>query len=123
MNWQKGTPQMGEHRGSAQMIALEARIAKLEAALEIQGNGQDIKLSCGGKLTIEALNIEISSKVSTDIRAVSSMDISASAITSIKGAMVNLNGGGRPIARVGDTTAGSPASHNIITGSTTVMVP
>lgn len=107
MNWQKGTPQMGEHRGSAKMMELEARIAKLEKALNIQAGGTNIELSCLGTLKVSATTIEIT----------------GNGMAEINGGILKLNKGSRPVSGVGYITTGTPASQTITTGSPTILIP
>lgn len=53
---------------------------------------KDIELSApNGKVTIEAMDIEIKSTASTKIEATSGVDVKASGNLNIKGAMVNIN--------------------------------
>jgi len=99
MNWQKGTPQIGEHRASAKMMELEARIAKLEKALRVEANGTNLVLSCPGTLKISA------------------------AIAEINGGILKLNNGSKPVAGVGSMTSGNPGAQTIITGSPTILIP
>ena len=107
MNWQKGTPQMGEHRGSAKMMELEARIKKLEEVLELTAGGTAVKLSAQTKLEISAPVVEISGP----------------ALIDLKGSMVKLANGTKPVARLGDTIAGGPGTGSIVTGCPIVLVP
>ncbi|MBT8070747.1 MAG: hypothetical protein KJO80_09980 [Gammaproteobacteria bacterium] len=113
MNWQKGTPQMGEHRGSAKMMELEARIKELEAqlkkiesVLDIDSGGTTVVLKSKSKLKITAPAVEIEGQ----------------SFTEVKGGLIKLNGGTKPVARLGDTVAGGPGTGSIVTGSPSVMV-
>jgi uncharacterized protein involved in type VI secretion and phage assembly len=58
-------------------------------AIEAQG---DIAIrSQTGKLTIDAVGVEINSKADVKVQAATTVDVSASAQMSLKGAMINLN--------------------------------
>ena len=98
---------MGEHRGSAQMMALEARIAKLEKALNIQAGGVNMELSCPGTLKISAVTLEIT----------------GNAMAAIKGGILKLNDGNKPVSGVGHITSGTPGPQTIVTGSPTILIP
>jgi len=53
---------------------------------------KDIEMSApNGKITIDAMNIEIKSSAATKIEAAAEMDLKASANMNIKGAIINLN--------------------------------
>jgi hypothetical protein len=114
MNWQKGTPQMGEHRGSAKMMELEARIKKLEAQLTKMESVLDI--DAGGT------KVELKSKANLKITA-PTIEIEGQGLTEVKGSLLKLNGGTKPIARLGDTVTGGPGSGTIVSGSPSVMAP
>jgi cell division protein FtsB len=90
---------------------LEARIRKLE---------QHIAIGSGGNVTITATQLNIQASAQMEIRSAAAMDI--------KSTLLRLNGGGKPVARLGDMTVGQdPQGDPVITrinvGSATVFVP
>lgn len=91
---------------------LEARIRKLE---------QHIAIEPGGSITIRATNLNIRASGRAEIRSNAPMDIRSS--------LLRVNGGGKPIARLGDQTAGTDYNgFPVITtitkvGPPTVLVP
>ncbi len=113
MNWQKGTPQMGEHRGSAKMMELEARIKALEA--QLKKIESVLEIATGGAL------VELKSNVKLKLTA-PTIEIEGQALTEVRGSLVRLNGGTKPVARLGDTIAGGPGTGSIVTGSPSIMV-
>ena len=90
----------------ANVASLEERVRKLE---------QHIAVESGGNVTITATRL--------NIQASTYMEIRSSAIMDIKSSMLKLNGGGKPVARLGDTAIGSPGNCIIQMGSPTVLVP
>ncbi|MBW2037987.1 MAG: hypothetical protein JRI46_00075 [Deltaproteobacteria bacterium] len=91
---------------------LEERIRKLE---------QHIAIGSGGNITITATNLNIRASGRTEIRSGATMDIRSS--------LLKLNGGGTPVARLGDITSGASTggfsvnTRIIGVGSSTVLVP
>ncbi len=104
MSWQPGKPTAGIHRTEAK---LEARVAELEQQLEELFKVITIK-DGGAMATIEA-------SAGLTIRCGGSLTVSAGGITDIKGAMVRLNGGGKPVARMNDSVVNNMV---IATGAT-----
>lgn len=79
-------------------------------------NGAKIEISRTGGIVIKsAANMEIKSGLTMNIKSAGVMHISS--------ALLNLNGGGFPVARVGSQTIGDPTTHTILDGSPTVFVP
>ncbi len=69
------------------MITIDTKDNKIS----IMSN-KDIEMSApNGKITIDAMNIEIKSSAATKIEATAEMDVKASANMNIKGATINLN--------------------------------
>jgi TolA-binding protein len=85
---------------------LEARIRKLE---------QHIAIGSEGNVTITATQLNIQASTQLEIRSGATMDI--------KSALLKLNGGGKPVARLGDQVVGSTVPGIINQGSPTVFVP
>jgi hypothetical protein len=107
---------------------LEQRLAKLENAIKV-GNDGSITIESNNKIKIKSsssVEIEggatlvIKAGANVEIRAGGTLTLKGGAQTSVEGAIVRLNGGVMPVARVGDivTTAMGPAP--IIGGNTTV---
>jgi cell division protein FtsB len=85
---------------------LEARIRKLE---------QHIAIGSEGNVTITATQLNIQASTQMEIRSGATMDI--------KSALLKLNGGGKPVARLGDQVVGPTIPGIINQGSPTVFVP
>ena len=99
---------MNEAALQMQIQKLEQQVKELQELtkfIKVTGNQTSIKTT--GALSIEA----------------TSMDLSASAIVNIKGAMIKLNNGGKPAAAQGSMTNGAQGPQTIINGSPTVMIP
>lgn len=60
-------------------------------SITIKSSDNSITISCNGKMRLAANGIEISSESEIKIQAAATMDISAGAPLSIKGAVVNIN--------------------------------
>lgn len=86
------------------LVALETRLKALEGAVQVSGG--NVKIASAGGLSLQG-----------------------GATVDIRGAVIKLNGGGRPLARLGDrvtmpaTTPGAPALGQISEGSPTVLAP
>ena len=104
MNWQPGRqpPMMGGHRIAERVAALEKELADLKKAVAVSATG--IVIKSPGSISIEAAS-------NAQIRAGASLDLDAGGTADLRGSLVRLNGGGAPIARVGDiaTGVGGPA--------------
>ncbi len=98
---------------SQRIAALEARLKALETVVQV--SGPNVKLVSGAGVTIQAgSDIAIRGGAGVSIQGASGVDI--------RGALVRLNNGSRPFARVGDSVvAGVPGQ--ITTGSPTVLGP
>jgi len=98
---------------SQRIVALEARLKALETVVQV--SGPNVKLVSGAGVTIQAgSDIAIRGGAGVSIQGASGVDI--------RGALVRLNNGSRPFARVGDSVvAGVPGQ--ITTGSPTVLGP
>ena len=96
---------------SQRIAALEARLKALETVVQV--SGPNVKLVSGAGVTIQAgSDIAIRGGAGVSIQGASGVDI--------RGALVRLNNGSRPFARVGDSVvAGVPGQ--ITTGSPTVL--
>jgi hypothetical protein len=87
-----------------QVTALEARVKALEGAIKV----------AGGAVTIKSTG---------------PLSLSSAATVDIRGSVVKLNGGSKPLARVGDrvtvvlTTPGVAATGQIVEGSPTLLGP
>jgi hypothetical protein len=60
-------------------------------SITISSADNSITISCKGKMQLSANGIEISSQADIKIQASATMDVSAGAPLSIKGAVVNIN--------------------------------
>ena len=116
--------------GNNQLNEINAKLDKIMQVLQITTSGVTIKSN--GNMTIHAKNtltvksdssLKLEGKAKADLKSGGAMTIDGQAITSIKGSIVKLNNGTKPIARVGSKTVGSSNSQQIIDGSTKVLVP
>jgi hypothetical protein len=78
------------------VVAFEARLKVLEGAVQVSGGG--LKLVSAGTVTIQG-----------------------SGTVDLRGATLLLNGGGRPVARVGDPVVVQGVQGQIVGGSSTVL--
>jgi hypothetical protein len=91
-----------------QIQTLQKQIKELQELtkyIKVSGNQLTIKSTTG--ITIDATNI----------------DLKAAGVINIKGSIVKLNGGGKPVATIGSMTSGGQGPHTIVNGSPTVFVP
>ncbi len=98
------------------VAALEQQNAQLRAFITINGNSLTIK-------SAQALTIQAGAELLLKSNTVATLQSGNK--THVKGAMVQLNGGGKPVARVGDQVhVPQPPGPNgqVIQGSPTVFV-
>jgi len=94
------------------IVALETRLKALEAVVQLSGS--DVKLVSAGGVAIHAgTDIAIRGGAGVNIQGASGVDL--------RGAIVRLNNGGRPFARVGDSVMIGERLGQITTGSPTVL--
>ena len=94
------------------IVALEARLKALEAVVQV--SGANVKLVSAAGMSIQAgTNVAIQGGAAVTIQGASGVDI--------RGALVRLNNGGRPFARVGDSVMFGERLGQITTGSPTVL--
>jgi hypothetical protein len=94
------------------IVALEARLKALEAVVQLSGS--NVKLVSAGGFTIQAgTDMAIRGGAGVSIQGASGVDI--------RGALLRLNNGGRPFARVGDSVMIGERLGQITTGSPTVL--
>jgi hypothetical protein len=77
-----------------------------------------------GRFSVDApFTVDIRARATADIQA-ATVDIVASATANVRGGIVQLNNGGTPAARLGDTVVGVPGSGvgTIVNGSATVLI-
>lgn len=114
-----------------QVQSLQAQMAALQSVLKVtptsatlqapsvsifSAEGTTIQSSKG--ITVKAATgIVVQSQAGTSIKAGSTATIEASGTTELKGAMVRLNGGSKPIAMVGSAVG----NGQVMTGSTTIL--
>ena len=69
--------------------------------------------------------MKIESNANMNISSGANMNIESTAVMNIDSSLLNLNGGGFPVARVSSQTTGAPpfAPDTIVDGSPTVFVP
>jgi hypothetical protein len=92
--------------------ALETRLKALEAVVQL--SGPNVKLVSAAGVTIQAgTNVAIQGGAGVNIQGAGGVDI--------RGALVRLNNGGRPFARVGDSVVVGERLGQITTGSPTVL--
>jgi hypothetical protein len=99
---------------SQRIVALEARLKVLEAVIRV--SGPNVKLVSGAGMTIQAdTNVVIQGGAAVNIQGASGVDI--------RGALVRLNNGSRPFARVGDSVMIREGIGQITSGSPSVLGP
>lgn len=87
--------------------------------IEIQSNGK-IDLS-GNELNLTGNFININAAAALKIKSGVTSEISSQGTMDIKGTIIKLNGGARPVARIGDIVQLNGGSGTIATGSSTVL--
>ena len=101
------------------IIALEQRVGTLE-----QQNAElrrFITVSGGNTLAIKApAGVSLEAGTTLKLRGAASAVLESSAITQVKGGMVRLNGGAKPVAHLGDIVVGANPGK-IAQGSPTVF--
>jgi hypothetical protein len=106
-------PADGEVKALSQKLAaLEARLRVLEGAVQVTGS--NVKLVSGAGLTIQAGS-------GIAIQSIGTVGISGGRTVDIRGGMVQLNPGGRPLARMGDPVVVDGRLGQIMGGSSTVI--
>jgi hypothetical protein len=103
---------------------LEQRLAKLESVIRIGTDGS-VTIECNNKVRIKAagsVEIEGSSTVivkgaaNVEVQAGSNLTLKGTAVTNVQGSLVKLNGGGKPLARVGDIVLNPMGAPGIVQG-------
>ena len=85
---------------------------------------QGVAIESTGNLLLRAdKDVQVFSGRNTEIKADSTLSMSAVGRTDLRGALVSINNGGRPVATQGGTTAGNANTQTITVGSPTVHVP
>ena len=93
------------------IAALEARLKALEEVVQVSGNGVKIAsptgvvLQAGSSVTVQGVTVTVQGNSGVNLR----------------GAQIQLNNGGRPLARVGDTVIVGERIGQITTGSPTLL--
>ena len=96
---------------SQRVAALEARLKVLEEVVQVSGNAVRIAsptgliLQAGSNVTLQGVTVTIQGNSGVSLR----------------GAQIQLNNGGRPLARVGDTVIVGERIGQITTGSPTLL--
>jgi hypothetical protein len=94
------------------ILALEARLKALEGVVQV--SGPNLKLVSAAGVTIQAgTNVAIQGGAGVSIQGASGVDV--------RGALIQLNNGSRPFARVGDSVVIGGRLGQITTGSPTVL--
>ena len=107
------------------VAGLEARLAALERAVKVSGGS--LELASAGGLVIKAgSTVAIQGGSAVTIQGGGAVTIKGGGTVDLRGAALHLNGGGRPVARVGDPVVvqGSQgqSTGQITAGSPTVLV-
>jgi hypothetical protein len=119
-----------------QVQSLQAQVAALQSVLKVTPTGATLQAPTVSILSIEGIIVQsskgvavtagtgvaIRSNAGTSIRAGTTATIEASGTTDLKGAVVKLNGGTKPIATVGSLVQvpGQPTGQ-VVTGNSTVL--
>ncbi|HEV8584902.1 MAG TPA: hypothetical protein VGT02_08010 [Methylomirabilota bacterium] len=94
------------------VAGLEARLKEMERV--VQASGGSLKLVSGGAITIQGGGAVV-------IKGGAAVDIQGGGGVDIRGATIKLNGGAKPVARIGDTVAIQGSAGQISAGSPTVF--
>ena len=111
-SWTPGKPTIGVNRSSL--------LAALEKVLSVDQ---------AGNVTIKANNVTIESKGTVTIKGAAKVviessgafDLKTGGVVDLRGSIVKLNNGSRPLARVGDQVAGAGPMGTIVGGNPTTM--
>lgn len=83
----------------------------------------NINFTANSNISLEGTNVEIIASASAKFEGTGGTDVGSSgSATNVNGSVVNLGGGGAPVARLGDTAIGTgahgvPVVSNIVSGS------
>lgn len=81
----------------------------------------------GGDVRIEGLNVTVDASATAEVNGTAQATLRSSASTAVEGSLVSLAGGGRPVARLGETVAvdcsSGPCGGTVVGGSAVVLVP
>jgi hypothetical protein len=108
---------------------IEKRLAKLESVIKVGADG-GVTIECQGKVRIKsassieidcAATVVVKGGASVDIQAGAQLNLKSSGMANLQGALLKLNNGSKPLARVGDTVTGSGGPGTIVAGATTVL--
>lgn len=91
---------------------LERRVAALEKVVQVAADGS---------VTISATKITIKGVMAVEIAADVAVTVKGGASVALNGAMVKLNNGGRPLARLGDPVVVGGGTGVITAGSATIL--
>lgn len=113
---------VGGQVGTATVEDLRRRVRSLEKKLStllkyVKIKGSDVIIK-GSDVKISGTNIDIEANAQVKVEGSAGVALESSATASVKGAIVRINGGGHPVARVGDQTR----KGKVLTGSSTVFV-
>jgi hypothetical protein len=104
--------------------SIESRLAALEKVFQVATDGSvfikatSITVEAGTTIKVRAgASFDISASSQVNIKASGQLTIQAAGSASVKGAILLLNGGGFPVARVGDPVL----NGKIVSGDPTVM--
>ncbi len=97
---------------SQKIAALEARLKVLEGVVQLSGT--NVKLVSAAGVTIQA-------GTNVLIQSAAGVTITGAGLVDIRGSTIQLNNGGRPLARVGDPVIVGGRTGQITAGSLTVF--
>lgn len=114
-----------------QVQSLQAQLAALQSVLKVTPTGAtlqaptvsiltsgDTMIQSGKGVTVRAATgIAVQSQADTSIKAGSTATLESSGTTQVKGAILKLNGGSKPMATVGSAVG----NGQIVSGSTTIL--
>ena len=105
-----------------QIAQLTENVGRILQVLQITSQGVTIE-SKGNLLLRADKDVQVSSGRNAEIKAGSTLNMGAGGRADLRGALVSINNGGRPVATQGGTTVGNANTQTITVGSPTVFVP
>lgn len=102
-----------------EVTLLQAAVAALQAKTQLlTSDGTNLSIRAPGSVTIQAQQSAALSAGALTVSSSGTVQVQGAATLALQGAIVQINGGGKPAARLGDAVAGG----SVVAGSPTVLI-